>query len=235
MSSQTVVARRIQRHIANLENEDGKVALRAEGYLIRYGSRAVEWLVPACSHPNPQVRYHAVWALGHSHDPRAFDTILALTHDPEESVFYDAILALGIHGDPRAIAPLIALLEGATTEDTPETIRASAAIEAFIRIGSPAISILLPRLNDSRPEVQRMIFSALGGIGGEVVIEPIAARLESLDEETRIAAIEALAEIGDARCRQLIESRLNDSSANVRDNVAYWLRVLDKETENATK
>src|SRR5205823_11170429 len=53
------------------------------------------------------VRFRAVWALGKTRDPRAYETILRLTDDPDERVRYDATLALGELGDMRAVEPLL--------------------------------------------------------------------------------------------------------------------------------
>src|SRR5579872_3031502 len=97
MPNKTAEKRRIKHHIANLNSPDQKVSARAEGYLIRYyGARALEQLTEACSHPNPVVRFRAVWALAYTHDPRAYETILHLADDADERVRYDATIALGI-------------------------------------------------------------------------------------------------------------------------------------------
>ena len=50
--------------------------------------------------------------------------------------------------------------------------------------------------------------------------------LEDPDRWTRIAVIEALAEIRDPRCRALIEARQQDPDEGVRGTAAYWLSML---------
>ena len=126
---------RIAKHIANLNSPDQEVSRRAEDYLIRYyGARALEPLLAACDHPNPVVRYRAVWALACTHDSRAYETILRLIDDPDEGVRYDATLALGILGDRRAVRPLveIALCDDATRP-------ASGALARMRSVGIPAL------------------------------------------------------------------------------------------------
>src|SRR5260370_1376649 len=58
MSVTSPAERRIQRHISALDSPDLEVAARAETYLIRYyGTRALEPLLAACDHSNPNVRF----------------------------------------------------------------------------------------------------------------------------------------------------------------------------------
>jgi HEAT repeat protein len=76
----TSIQQRMTKHINDLDSADENVSARAEGYLIRYyGAKALEPLIVACSHSNPQVRFRSAWILGHTHDPRAFDPLLRLT------------------------------------------------------------------------------------------------------------------------------------------------------------
>src|SRR5438067_9894688 len=111
MAAKAAEKKRIERHIANLDSLDEEVSARAQGYLIRYyGARAKDQLIGACGHPNPVVRFRAVWALGYAKDSEAYETILRLCGDPDEGVRYDATIALGILGDGRAIEPLSQML-----------------------------------------------------------------------------------------------------------------------------
>jgi HEAT repeat protein len=151
----TAEKRRIKHHITNLDNPDQKASYRAERYLIRYyGSRALEQLKEACQHPNPVVRLRAVWALGYTHDPQAYETILHLTNDPDEGVRYDATLALGVLGDERAIEPLTRIL--LHNDDT------GAAATVFIRMGLKALPALTEALQQGSPVVRRSVLNVLG-------------------------------------------------------------------------
>ena len=104
MTSSSAEKRRIHRHIANRNSSDEKISAQAEVYLMRYYSvRALVPLLEACNHSNPVVRFRAAWALAHTHDPRAYETLLRLTDDPDSGVRYDATIGLGVLGDIRAI------------------------------------------------------------------------------------------------------------------------------------
>ncbi|MGI4789402.1 MAG: HEAT repeat domain-containing protein [Janthinobacterium lividum] len=109
---------RIDSHIANLGSPNRIAGRRAEHHLMRYyQDEALVPLIAACDSDNSAVRDRAVWVLGHTHDPGAYDTVLRLTRDPDGAVRYDAAIALGILGDLRAVMPLVALL----TKNTPST------------------------------------------------------------------------------------------------------------------
>lgn len=160
MPTATVEKRRINQHIANLNSPDGKVSVRAEGYLIRYyGSRALQPLLEACDHSNPVVRFRAVWALGYTHDPRAYETLLRLTDDPDEGVRYDATIALGILGDERAIEPLkqICLRNDVSRP----------AGMAFHRMGVRSVPALTELLHQGNPEVRWSVTQVLGNFAQE--------------------------------------------------------------------
>ena len=102
---------RVQKHMIALDSPDQSLALKAENRLIRFGSKAVEPLFSALSHPNPAVRFRAVWVLGFSKDPRAFNAICSLLEDEDERVRYDATIALGHYGDERAVPLLWKLVQ----------------------------------------------------------------------------------------------------------------------------
>lgn len=86
--------RRIEQLIADLGCLDQRVALRAEGRLIRIGVPALEALMSATASANARVRFRAVWALGQIGDPRALPVVLDLTDDPDARVAYDAAAVL---------------------------------------------------------------------------------------------------------------------------------------------
>lgn len=214
---------RILRHIENLGDPDAVVSYRAERYLIRYyGRRATEALTDACADPNPTVRFRAAWALGHTQDPRALEPLVRLVDDPDPRVRYDATLALGKLRDARAVEPLAARM----ASPDPEGSADSAAAVALAQIGPPAMPVLLPLLEHPIPEVRRKAAYALGRAGGEAAIGPLACLLSHADIPTRIAAVEALADIGAARCRMLLDQCVSDPSEEVRRVADYWRRDL---------
>ncbi|BDI29802.1 hypothetical protein CCAX7_18530 [Capsulimonas corticalis] len=135
----TTTQSRIRSHIANLGNANNEVAQRAERLLIRhYGARALGLLIDACKSPNPSVRFRAVWVLGYTRAPGAFEAIMELTNDLAGTVRYDAVMALGVLGDARAIPPLLAL----AAQDADEIQIPSAAFSALMRLNELALPAL---------------------------------------------------------------------------------------------
>jgi len=200
-----------------------EVGCRAGRYLVRYyGCRAVEPLADACTDPNPVVRYRAAWALGHTHDPRALEPLVRLVDDPDPDVRYDATLALGKLGDAGAVEPLAARM----ALPDPEGSADNAAAMALAELGMPAVPALLTLLEHTIHEVRRTAAYALGKAGGEAVIEPLTRLLSHQDIPMRIAAVEALADIGAARCRTSLDQCASDPSEEVRRVAEYWLGVL---------
>jgi HEAT repeat protein len=103
---------RIRKCLANLRSPDPQESERAERLLIRhYASECVPELILACRSDNPVVRFRAVWILGYSRAPAAYETVRELCDDPDPRVRYDAVVALGIHGDGRAIEYLAELTQ----------------------------------------------------------------------------------------------------------------------------
>jgi HEAT repeat protein len=142
--------------------------------------------------------------------------------DPDPGVRYDATLALGKLGDARAVEPLAARM----ASPDPEGSADSAAAVALAQLSPPAMPVLLPLLEHPLPEVRRKAAYALGRAGGEDAIDPLARLLSHADIPTRIAAVEALAEIGSARCRLLLDQCLSNPSDEARRVVANWRREL---------
>lgn len=148
--------RQVQGHIKKLGNAAQEVALRAQRFLItKYGSGAIENLIEACSSPDPQTRFRSVWILGHTRDPRAYDTILTLTKDPDEKVRYDATLALGVLGDERALVPLAEMCrEGSELP----------ASEALVKLGLIALPVVQGFIEGNNPVLRLVGSDVLGSI-----------------------------------------------------------------------
>jgi len=169
------VDKRILQHIDKLGSADSAAALRAEGYLIRYGSKAVGLLIEATASNNPNIRCRAVWTLGKIRDGEAYSHIVKLIGDPADVVRYDAVVALGELGDPHAIEPLIEIMQDPNS--TGEL--ASAAAMALAKFGKAAVvplNDLIPILSDSDDEKRLAAIEAIAIIGAprsRSLIEPL--------------------------------------------------------------
>jgi HEAT repeat protein len=186
----------------------------------------VDQLITACDSKDPCVRFRAVWALGHTHDPRACDTIIRLTGDADDSVSYDASIALGILGDERGIPRLIELM---ATPDPVNCVDSAAAMGA-VRMGPRMAPAVISLLRNSTGEIRRRAAYVLGSIGGEDAILAIAPLLEDPEPDTRIAAVESLAQIATPDCLARVEAHLiHETDEKVRKNAQYWVAELKNE------
>ncbi len=223
MISPAQAQKRIAKHVQNLAHS--KKGYRAECYLVRYGGRAVDALIKACSHRRPEARYRAVWALGLIGNRRAYETVLRLTSDPDQSVRYDAAWALGKLGDRRAIAPLIRWLNGPVSDS-----RNCGAAQGLGDMGALAVPALVANLRKGTLRGRLTAASILEKSGDEDCIPALAQLLSNPNKELRIAGMEALALIEERKghkcSRRYIERCLKDPVQEVRENAAHWLKHL---------
>lgn len=218
---------KIRKLIDDLSSPDEEIQCRAEADLIYVGKDAVDLLIDAADSPNPQVRYHAVWALGKIGDNRAYSTILKHTKDDDSSVSYDSIMSLGELGDAVAIEPLIDIIRSC------EEASSNAAATALVKFGKKAVRPLVDILLSGSSCAKLTAVGILGGIGDSSTIGYLVKLMIDPDEQLRIAAIEALARMGEEHstkmgdeCLRLIEERLKDESDRVSETAIYWSCVL---------
>jgi HEAT repeat protein len=110
----------------DLHYEVGKAAAEA---LAGIGAGAVEILIQALSHPEAEIREHAVLALGRIQDPRSGPVLLEMLRDPDRSVRKQAIQSLGLLRDQRAIPALQKIASSRT--DREFSALAKQALELF--------------------------------------------------------------------------------------------------------
>jgi HEAT repeat protein len=201
----------------------------------------IEALIEATRHPNPQVRFRALWVLAATHAPGACATLLALTRDPDAAVRYDAAMALGRFGYVEAVEPLVNLVRQGESEDS----LGSAAGTSLQRLGRPAVLPVIGLLQHEDPNVRHVAVNVLGGIRDERAVDPLVPLLWDPDEWVRKTAVNALEEIGDPsywshdaprpskgsgnprtieRCFDLIADCGDDPDEWVRQQAAFWRR-----------
>jgi HEAT repeat protein len=133
--------------------------------------------------------------------------------------------ALGLIGDPRAFDPIVALL----AEESDDTIQRS-LIGALGKLRDErAVAVLLPYLKTppqlNRGWMIRIAAGALGGIGSEAVIEPLAEVLTTdRDWFARLGAAEGLRKIPHPLATEALREGLKDEDARVRAEAAAGLR-----------
>lgn len=125
--------------------------------------------------------------------------IKASTHN-RCTIRINAVWALGEIGGARVMEPLIQALK----DKELGVIRS--AVEAFVKIGKPAVEPLIQTLKDKKWEVRRIAVHALGEIGDTRAVEPLTQTLKDKDSGVRGGAAEALGKIGNKKCEsELIE------------------------------
>ena len=127
----------IQNLITKLEHPSDDVAVKAERRLIWLGKRTIPQMLPKINHADPRVRFRAVWVLGKTRDPAAFDAIRSCVEDSDHRVAYDAMMALGELGDSRAVPLLEAL--ASKYHGHPDSLD-SAAKSALLKLGVESYS-----------------------------------------------------------------------------------------------
>jgi HEAT repeat protein len=137
-----------------------------------------------------------------------------------------AARALGLIGNQQAFRPLVAML----AEESEDLIRLS-LIEALGRLrNEQAVETLLPHLKapaevQNRGWIIRMTANALGDIGTEAVIGPMAEVLASdPDWFARLGAAEGLRKIRHPLAAEALRRGLTDEDARVRTEAAAGLR-----------
>ncbi len=150
---------------------------------------AVEPLIKTLTDQTPAVREEAAHALAQIGDDRALAPLVAILKHKSIPFRNVAAESLGILGDKRAVDPLVAALVGG------EAVRNS-IVGALIAIGEPSIPALVKALSSNDPEVPPAAATALGGIGGDQVIEPLVNTLKKADRRTKCATAKALGVVG---------------------------------------
>ena len=81
------------------------------------------------------------------------------------------------------------------------------------------------------PDLLEGAAEALGKIGDEAGVEPLAALLQGAFLGARVRAVEALGRIGGARATVALREALRDPNAIVRERAAAMLQELGKEVD----
>jgi HEAT repeat protein len=238
--------------LEKIGNSNWRVREAASNALASMGAQVVEPLCAKLWDGAPEVRCAAADTLGRIGDLRALDPLMARLEDDDISVretVAEAVAKICAAASPQALthvqravktvaagdfsmgaaggASAISLLIMKIWEPD-ETVRTAAA-DALVKIGAPAVEQLIKALNVAEPEMTELgVFDpdyilrataarTLGRIGDKRAVEPLVARLTEPRVGVRIAAINALAKLGDARAVEPLCSVLfcGDSNVNV--------------------
>jgi HEAT repeat protein len=194
--------------------------------------------------PDPLLRGGAVRILGLAAKPESIDALIGAVHDQDKDVRRAAVAALGSIKDPRSVPPLIDALKDSywfvrsdaaealgreqdlravkplldNVTDSDDTAETSAENALILLCGVPGISAddFAARINDPNQKVvviSTVCLALLHDPRAVPVLEKLAA---STDTGTRLHAVKALGETGDASVIPTLRQTLKDTDVNVR-------------------
>lgn len=176
-------------------------------------------LVEFLSDDDADLRIQAALALGEQRDVRAAPALLGALEDPDSNVRYHAIEALGKLRAPGAADALAGIAE------TRDFFLAFPALDALTRIGDARIAPrVVPLLEDEL--LREAAADALGHVGDEETVAPLAALLNAADAPTRTIA-RALAVLHDRYERQYGEGAYIADLSRAAINPAGAQNLLD--------
>ncbi|MGQ9476792.1 MAG: HEAT repeat domain-containing protein [Actinomycetota bacterium] len=191
-------------------SEEGAIFLILNGEwerAVELGRHAVPPLVAmvrSCS--DEMSRERAVRALGKIRDPSTLKVLVDALHDIHPLVRKAAAWSLGNTGRRKAVEPLIGALK-----DPDEEVRRE-AVEALVRIGTPALHTLVSALKEGDAEVQKKAAEAIGIFYRMPEMEPLVhafvlSALKDGDAWSRSRMAVLLGDLGEAwAVKPLIEA-----------------------------
>jgi HEAT repeat protein len=214
--------------LASLKDVDWKVRHNAVRALAEIkDARAVGPLITMLSDSDARVRSEAAYVLGGFGDASASDPLLAALNDPSPDVRLNAACSLAELQNVHALQPLSIDLQSSDIGTR------GMAIDALIKLGTPAIDVLIDALNHSDAYVEHSAAAALTKIDDPRAVAAISARKDHLSAIAKnyaaiIAAgkstslnplIDALNQDGDM---QMAEAFLNSGNKQLRDAAKEW-------------
>ncbi len=180
-------------------------------------AEAIDALSRILDDPDEYVRKSVVHALGRlrSRDPRALEGIRFALGDRSEQVVQEAVTQVQQAVDAGAVDGLIRVL------GRRERALQTAAGQALVRIGGPAVRPLLETFKDRnlRRRVHNQVLRIIVDIKGRAV-EPLLASLEDENQHVRAYAVALLGKLGDERVVEplvrlfLADPRLQETVVN---------------------
>ena len=99
-------------------------------------------------------------------------------------------------------------------------------VEAFVRVGSSAVPLLIEQLGATDRDTRRAAIVTLGRIGDRRAVEPLIGLLDQRSSELSVAAASALARLGDPRAFEPLLALLGDEDVAVRQAVVGALNSI---------
>jgi HEAT repeat protein len=191
---------------------------------------AIPTLADATKDSDQDVRRAAVAALGTIKDPAAVPPLIDALNDSYWFVRSDAAAALAGEADPRAVKPLLDLV--ADSDSTVESSAENALASLSAQHASP--DDFAARLNDPNPRIANIAIICLALEKDPRAMPLLIKNASSPDIATRLQAIKALGETGDASAIPLLRQGLTDANVNIRGWSIIGLGKLNDTASVAT-
>ncbi len=174
---------------------------------------SIDTLVGCTRDTEKEVRRAAVAALGQIKDARVVDPLIAALKDSYWFVRSDAADALGRRGDARAIPPLLDLVADpdSTTESSAEN-----ALLLLCKAPGASTDVFAARLTDPNTKIVRISAVCLAILKDTRSIPILTQMTTSDDVQTRLNAVKALGQTGDASVIPTLRQTLKDPDVNMR-------------------
>ncbi len=204
--------------------EEGAVSVRATlRELVQISPRGVVALRAMRAGAHERTREDAIASVGEAGLGLATSEVAAALHDPSPRVRRSAAQALGKIGTTEAAGHLLQVLK-----DNPDLVEEE-MIEALSDAPTPdAIPLLEKYLDHPRSVLRRAAARALGAVGNEAAIAPLArAASQPGDTDLRRASIQALRTMGAKNVGRTYADALFDPQGSVRTAAAEAISELE--------
>jgi len=188
-----------------LSSNDKWIRREASNALAKFGEKAIPYLTEKCEDEKPWVREEALRALIQISSPNSLETFEFMSQNSDSEVRVLAIAGLAKLGKKDSIPTLINLLK------EPEPTQRSAAEEALIAIGSPALEFLTYYINDPDVNLRQSLARIFGRIPSNETIPPLITLLGDNWSQVRDEAIYSITTKGEDSVPYLIDALTSDN------------------------
>lgn len=187
--------------------DDARVREDLTWSLVQHIEEVSDLLLAMLDSADPGQRRTGAHVVSKLNSPTYFEAVRPLVADPHPDVALKAYRAVANSGDPRA-AEVLAMALGRGDQWQRDGLSA-----AFQRLGAAAVEALVCALDDSEASVREHAAEILGYLGleaasGADALMRVAAC--DTDPDTRLAAVSALGQLGEAALPALTELSTNE-------------------------
>lgn len=208
---------------ADISRRESAIAAAATQNL----SLATDEIVKALHDPSPRLRRQAAAALAKMGDRRAVEGLAHMLDDHPDLVDEEVLEALGDLGDPRAVSSLIPYLQ------SPRSMIRRAAARALGKIGDESAKAPLAQAADQveDPDLRRASLQALRLLGARDCAAIFARAALDDHASVRIAASEAIAELGLREAAPALRQALDRFEGEASSETAYALGAVGDDSD----